>query len=640
MLINIDNGGTFTDLWALSPRESYRTKTRTTQHDLSECLFAGLKSLSEEVYGSENLQRLLSETRYIRYSTTQGTNALVQRRGPRIGLVLLEGTLVTDFCTDEEAKGIFDALVGDRIVYLNEVELAELTVSDLGSGNTKPVLNAVTKLTAGGANRIVVSLGGHEAELGFLRTARIRFPEHLLGTVPVLAVSDVAADENRIRGTWTAILNAFLHPAMERFLYNAEHRLQEMNFRAPLLVFRNDGMAGRVAKTAAIKTYGSGPEGGMSGAVAFAKLYSYDHFVTIDVGGTTTDIGVVEHGEPLTHRWGHVESVEVSIPLSELRSIGVGGGSIIKADGTDIKVGPQSVGAAPGPACFGYGGTEATITDVKFINGVIDSEQYFGGKMNLDLSRAESAVKNNVADPLGLSVDEAAHQMDAAWVNAVAESLKKQLKPNTVLGGFGGAGPFSVCAIADACGVKEIMVPGMAAVFSATGIAQSDIGHRFDAIVIGGDAANEEKIKRLTARAGADMYAEGFDFESCHKQWTVCKGDSESNEVTQEEIEHFLTGLAKGEKASIGLVVSHIIDHNPLKANKHMPIQAPVSDMNRTVKFEVGKSIDVPVFELSRQSPGAQGKGPAIIEDDYFTLPVLAGWNFNITANGDIELSK
>lgn len=640
MLINIDNGGTFTDLWALTSSASFRTKTRTTPHDLSECFFAGLKSLSEEVYGREDLSQLLADTRYIRYSTTQGTNALVQRKGPRIGLIVRSDFDTSSLNTDADSRDIFDALVGSRIVALDNETTKNLERDSLGEASQQAVLRAINQLTSDGANRIVVSLGSRDAERGFQRAARMRFPEHLLGTVPTLAVSDITADTDAVRATWTAVLNAFLHPAMERFLYHSSHRLQEANYRAPLLVFRNDGLAGRVAKTAAIKTYGSGPEGGMGGAVATAKLYGYPHFVTIDVGGTTTDIGVVDNGQPVTHHRGSVESVNVSIPLSELRSIGVGGGSIIKAEGSDIRVGPQSVGAAPGPACFGYGGTEATITDVKYVNGVIDTKRYFGGRMKLDLNRARAAIDNNVGQPLGLSTEDAADRMDEAWVNAVADSLKKYLKPNSVLGGFGGAGPFSICSIAEACGIKTVMVPGMAAVFSATGIAQSDVGHRFETTVVGGSDNNSNHLDALTERARIDMRAEGFDFDHCKQQWTLFRGDNAPQSLDRPALERAISALNPGEHAAAVLIASHAIGHDSLKADTQ-PGQHPASSSStRRARLSGQAPADIPVYELNKLQPGMVGQGPSIIEDDYFTLPVLAGWEFRITANRDIELVR
>src|SRR5581483_7030899 len=190
-----------------------------------------------------------------------------------------------------------------------------------------------------------------------------KFPPHLLGTLPVVYGHELVADEDDSRRTWTAIFNSFLHPAMERFLYSAEHRLQEHKIRKPLLIFRNDGGASRVARTSAIKTYSSGPRGGAEALRALAAHYGFDRVVGMDVGGTTTDITVVANGEIRTEAYGTIEGVRSSLPLCDVTSVGVGGSSIISVVDGSIKVGPDSVGSTPGPACFGFGGTSATITD-------------------------------------------------------------------------------------------------------------------------------------------------------------------------------------------------------------------------------------------------------------------------------------
>jgi N-methylhydantoinase A/oxoprolinase/acetone carboxylase beta subunit len=302
MYINVDNGGTFTDFWAFDEARRFRAKTRTTPHDLSECLFEGLRLLAEDIYRRPDIGRLLAETRCIRYSTTQGTNALVQRKGPRIGLILASRGVHGAMRGEDggETVDMIDTLVGDRIEILDPAPFVGAGADDEVLGDL--VMTAVNRLTSDGANRIVVSLGSREAERTVRRLAARRFPQHLLGTVPILEASDVTGDADQARATWTAVFNAFLHPAMERFLYNTDNRLKAMNLSAPLLVFRNDGLAGRVAKTPAIKTYGSGPEGGVCGAEALAADYRLKHLVTLDVGGTTTDFGVVVDGRAVKHQ--------------------------------------------------------------------------------------------------------------------------------------------------------------------------------------------------------------------------------------------------------------------------------------------------------------------------------------------------
>ena len=156
------------------------------------------------------------------------------------------------------------------------------------------------------------------------------FPPHLLGALPILYAHELVDDADDARRTWTALFNAFLHPSMERFLYAAEHKLREAHSQSPLLVFRNDGYSGRVAKTIAVQTYSSGPRGGMEGAKALAAHYGFKHLLSMDIGGTTTDITVVAGGEVRTDRRGKVEGIATSFPLCNVESHGVGGSSIIR----------------------------------------------------------------------------------------------------------------------------------------------------------------------------------------------------------------------------------------------------------------------------------------------------------------------
>ena len=299
--------------------------------------------MSREIYGQEDIVGLLSSTDHIRYSTTQGTNALVERKGPRLGL-LTSGNLDAEALRSPADHGaLFDALVGERI--------ARVAVDQPPNALAAELTQAVNRLASAGANRIIVAHGGSdcaEVEKRLKSVLLRKFPQHLLGAVPILYTHEVVEDEDDVRRTWTALFNAFLHPAMERFLYNAEHKLRQNKAQSPLLIFRNDGNSARVAKTIALKTYSSGPRGGMEGSRAMAQHYGYRHLVRMDVGGTTTDIGEVRDGQVRTDARGRVEGVAISFPLSDVHSVGVGGSSIFKVVDGHIRVGPQSVGSAPG----------------------------------------------------------------------------------------------------------------------------------------------------------------------------------------------------------------------------------------------------------------------------------------------------
>jgi N-methylhydantoinase A/oxoprolinase/acetone carboxylase beta subunit len=369
-MINIDNSGTLTDICVWDGQAFNYTKTLTTPYDLSKCLFDGLTKVSASVFGGVDLEALLHSTKHIRYSTTQGTNALLERKGPRIGLVTDDAGVVEQLRSTESEAGLFDDLIGPRVAVVDPQADEDALVFD--------VVQQVNRLTTDGAARIVVAVGDADSP-GERRLRNIllrKYPRHMLGSVPVLYTWEFTADRVRSRRIWSGVINAFLHPTMERFLYNAEDRLRSHRVQNPLLIYRNDGASSRVAKSVALKTYSSGPRGGLEGTRALAKAYDLKHVLMIDVGGTSTDVASVKDAQIALDRRGSIMGVPISFPMSNVYSVGVGGSSIITVKDGAITVGPDSVGAAPGPACFGFGGTSATITDVNLLLGVLDPTTY------------------------------------------------------------------------------------------------------------------------------------------------------------------------------------------------------------------------------------------------------------------------
>ena len=632
-LINIDNGGTLTDICVIDGERVYRTKTVTTPYDLSKCLFDGLVKASKLIYGQDDPLALLLSTEYIRYSTTQGTNALVERKGPRLGLIL-GGSLTAAALQNGGQQGdLFKSLVGARVETLD----AGLQ----GEALEVAAVKAINALSSGGANRIVVAYGGDTRDSGEVQLKRLllrKFPPQLLGAIPVLYSHEIVDDADDARRTWTALFNAFLHPAMERFLYNAEHKLREYRTRNPLLIFRNDGHSARVAKTTALKTYSSGPRGGAEGARALAAHYGFKRLVSMDVGGTTTDIGLVENGVVRAHQYGKVEGVETSLPLCDVVSAGVGGSSIIKVENGKIRVGPESVGGAPGPACFGLGGKEATMTDAFLLMGLLDPASFFGGELKIDAARASAAIAEKVAKPLGLTELKAAQAMEDAWVAKVAASLKgyTDIDADTTLAAFGGAGPFVVCKVAEAVGVKQVIIPGLAAVFSAFGIGFSDIAHRFEAPLASNDAAGLAACRALLReRAERAMFAEGASLEQCQisESLRVVEGKDERELVLQDG--KLPSGLPAKGRVSLALQALKPISHATLSGRFGKGGKPAVSSSKRATAGG-----DLPLYRVEEQSAGAGAEGPAVLEEAFFTCRIEKGWRFEINEAGDILLSR
>ena len=636
-LINIDNGGTLTDICVIEGERVWRTKTLTTPYDLSECLFAGLRKASLAIYGREDVLALLLSTDYIRYSTTLGTNALVERKGPRLGLILGGELRAANFQHDDAAKEMFTALVGGRVATI---------APDLeGDALEAAAVQAVNALAAAGASRVVVACGGAGREGSEAQLKRVllrKFPPHLLGAIPVLYSHEVAGDANDARRAWTALFNAFLHPAMERFLYTAEHKLRAFKTRNPLLIFRNDGQSARVAKTIAIKTYSSGPRGGAEGSKALAQHYGFKNLLSMDVGGTTTDIVIVEGGVVRAEARGHIEGVPTSFPLCGVVSVGVGGSSIIRVEGGALVVGPQSVGSAPGPACFGLGGKEATITDAFLVLGLLDPVSYFGGELKIDRERARAAIAEKVASPLKIDEEAAAEAMENAWVTKIATNLKRYttITPDTTLAAFGGGGPLVACKVADAAGISKVVIPGLAAVFSAFGIGFSDIGHEYQAPLASNDNAALKTVReQLRERARRGMYAEGADIDQCRCDFMlhISRGDDEQAIPLMGEV--LPAGLAADAHLSLSLDVTKPIAHASLSGRFGEQLKPAVSRASRRTRSG-GKWQTLPVYRVEEQSAGASASGPAILEEAFYTCRIEAGWRFEINTAGDILLSR
>lgn len=639
--INIDNGGTLTDICILSGATARKTKVLTTPYDLSKCLFEGLQKASGVIYGQPDVKRLLEEVDTIRYSTTQGTNAICERKGPKLGLITDSAARELTQALAAHDPELYRALVGDRVAFI-DVDAAS------SDAREQAVVRAINALTAAGASRIVVSFARDdfiEAESAVRKIALRKYPRHLLGAVPTLYGSDLSSDSDPVRRTWTAIINSFLHPAMEHFLFNAENRLRSYRTKNPLLIFRNDGDASRVAKTIAIKTYSSGPRGGMEGVKSFASLYGYSDVVSIDVGGTTTDIGQFVDGRVAEVRRGHVEGISVSFPLSEIMSAGAGGSSIFKVEGKKIVIGPESVGAVPGPACFGRGGQSATITDGSLLSGLFDPKSYFGGGMALDLDRAATAVSLSIATPLGLKLDAALEAMETAYEQKISDELHRftKVSPDTLLLAFGGAGPLNACGVAEKAGISRVAIPQMAAVFSAYGIGTCDVSQRYVQVLAENSQQGlEDVLAVLSQKAVRDMYAEGHSKGDYEVTVRLVATDAAGTEQIHElgDVPRFPHGLAKAQRIELEYAaIKRLRDQGGAKAAFLPCSDAKATGVRKVLMRRKGR-VEVPVYRLDQLKAGDHAHGPAILEEDYFTCRVLDGWEFVISDIGDILLNK
>jgi N-methylhydantoinase A len=637
-IINIDNGGTLTDFCVMEGNVVHRSKVLTTPYDLSKCFFDGIAKVSEKIYGAKDPARLLRETDYVRYSTTLGTNAIIERKGPRLGVIVDSQATVDELCAATAPRELFDAFVGSRIGTI-DTRLADKDCEEA-------IIRAINDVASRGATRIVIGLRGSDViaqERRLIRMVQRKFPSHLLGVVPVVTASGITDETDDNQRIWTALFNAYLHPAMERFLYGADHRLKAHKCSNPLLIFRNDGGTARVAKTTAIKTYSSGPRAGMEGVRALAEHYGLKRVISYDVGGTTTDIGLVEGGVIRSRSRGQVAGIPIAFPLADIASAGVGGSSVITLAERAIKVGPHSVGAAPGPACFGLGGKDVTITDVVLLAGILSPTTFFGGDLTLDEAKAREVVKSQIADPLGVGIEEAVQQIMQAWVDRVSLGISEYaaVDRDTTFIAFGGAGALLATALAERAGVTRIIIPGLAAVFSACGIGFSDLSHEYrNKLPQGQGAALNDLVDQLTERARRDMFAEGVNLDECECTWQVLSEKAGANFVVNDPRNIKLPKTMQGTEVSLGLKVVKKLDHYSFTPIGNETPSKAVSTGTRKIMVKPGDWREIPVYRLEDQPLGAAAVGPAIIEEEYFTGKIDEHWRFHVSSNRDVVIEK
>ncbi|MEE4147010.1 MAG: hydantoinase/oxoprolinase family protein [Halieaceae bacterium] len=641
LLLNIDNGGSFTDAFATDGKRVAHTKSPTTPHDLGQCFVDTLRKLSCELYGEEDMARLLGETDHLRYSTTSGTNAVVEHKGSPVGVMVAAGQESSLYST---TNSLADTALWQAMVPIAAVGLS---ISG-GSLDESELMHGFTTLIANGVSRVVVALPTLEQELAVKDAVLERYPRHLLGAIPVLFSHELVRDENDARRLFSAVVNSYLHSGMEHFLYGAEHITKQHHLASPMLVYRNDGDSARVAKTTAIKTYGSGPRGGMEGMIVYAGIYNASSMVGMDIGGTTTDVSMVVDGLPteLAHGLIGDEGLPSSFAMGDIVSIGYGGSSIFRVEGKAIVIGPESVGAAPGPACFGRGGTVATITDALLLAGMIDPDNYLGGELKLDRNLAEAVVNEVIAQPLGLSLEGAVDAMIAAYESQIAGHMKTIADNRGVdigssqLLAFGGGGPMNACGIAEAAGFRRVVVPAYSSVFSTYGIGFSDLSHHYRVPVKEAVARGEAAvIEQMRNRAGRDMFGEGIGTGDWSERLEV-SGSRDGRLTARPYREGGLEELAQGlEDAAIQLAAIHKLQHLGVAPATQSEGKAAEAHDQATVNIK-GETLSVPVYSLRLAPAGATGQGPGLFRDEYLTCLIHAGWSFHVSTNGDLVVEK
>ncbi|HTW87172.1 MAG TPA: hydantoinase/oxoprolinase family protein, partial [Candidatus Binataceae bacterium] len=519
--IDIDIGSTCTDGFFTNGEEFRLAKVLTTPHDLAECTLNCIAAGAKE-FGLE-LESFLRDATVNRLSSTLGTNLVVQRAGTRLGL-LVSGDHAQDLYGASLRAPILDLFVPSEMVLSLDEE-----IDRDGQVRREPprdqVLAHLRMLLEMGARIVVVSLRNswrnpHNEHL--VRSyVHERYPVQYLRSVPIQIGSEVvhAADDHA--RTNSAVLNAYIHPPMARNLYRIEDRLREKGYKRPLLVVHAHGGSGRIAKTVALHTLSSGPAVAVRGAAELCKRLGILRALTIDMGGTSLDAAVIIDHQYRLERDADFHGVRLATPMVAVDSIAAGGSTIARVVGGRVSVGPESQGIAPGPACYGRGGTEATITDVNLALGYIDPDYFLGGALRLDRARAERAIQRHIAAPLKLDLGSAASAVRATITTLMSEKLRVLLKeigeaPEAfTMFVLGGCGALHACALAESIGVGSMLAFPYSSVFSAFGASTTDVQHFYSrTLIISNQPETRDhiagEIEALVQQARRDMEVEGF----------------------------------------------------------------------------------------------------------------------------------
>jgi N-methylhydantoinase A/oxoprolinase/acetone carboxylase beta subunit len=488
--IDIDVGGTLTDGIFSSGDGVVCIKVDSTPHDLTVCLFDCLTQGAIQL-GFADLTSFLEQVELLRWSTTITSNVLAELRGPKIGLMVSQGH-EQDLYGEQTFSPVLNKVVDERHI-----------VGIKGSEGVE-ILTAVRSLLESGVRRICISLQGAlqhpEQEQQIKRIIDEQYPDHFLGSVPVLTGSDICQNTDDMTRTHYAVINAYTHSALAATLFKAEDELRYTHgySRAFLISHINGGVAG-VSKTRAIDTIESGPILGIYGASYLAKAYGVKKVIALDVGGTTAKLGVIHEGEPVYSQQSDLFGIPVHISLPYLRSIALGGGSVVKSHGDTVELGPESMGSFPGPACYGLGGDKPTLTDAFVTAGLINPEHFLGGSKRLDLELARRTIEACVASPGGFSIEDAcraiierAFDVVAGMIGTASSELKQDLSDH-VLFAYGGNGGLFACGVAQRAHLKEVFLFALGPVFSAFGSSVADICHVY------------ERSFHLPLREGADV---------------------------------------------------------------------------------------------------------------------------------------
>jgi len=704
--ISVDIGGTFTDCFVLHDDRYVQAKALTTHHNLAVGFNEALDYAVEEL--GIDKRALLSAVDSVRYSTTLGTNALIERNGPRVGLLITEGFGAT--VPLSRGRGYAEGLpfeqqrdvprarrpeplvpipmirtVRERIGYRGEV-LMPLDEDDIRA--------KLRELVDQGAETLVVmlvnSVVNPEHELRVRDVFLDEYPPYLLGAIPILLSHQVAGRKGEYTRSMSSIIDGYLHNVMYHGLGTLEMNLREHGYERPMLINHNSGGMAQLNSTDALQTVHSGPVCGIAAAEHLCIEAGLGNIVATDMGGTSFDIGIVTaSGEkhydfnPVIDRW------LVSIPMVHLVTLGAGGGSIASYDRLydTIKVGPQSAGSDPGPACYDRGGLQPTVTDADLLLGYLDPDNYANGHIRLHPGRARFAIEETLCDDLDLEVVDVCKRIKETVDHNMANGIATELRSRgyvpadfTVLA-YGGNGPLHCCGIANALGVDRVLAPPFSAVFSALGAGNVDQLHIHEKStytvlfhtglkqLLSDFTQLNDTIEELKQRGRDDLTRQGLEVDQIHYrvELDMRYGNQRVETAVTTDIERFTSvhdvlrlirqyherygrrfgegsqATESGVRINTVRVTSYVaLPKVDFRHIQPLELRTPVAPIgSRPCHFAgVDGPLETALYDAAALQPGAWLEGPAVVTTSATTYLVEPGWTFHASNHGAVWFTR
>ena len=672
--IGVDIGGTFTDIVAVDAVSNEYEIIKVSSTPANYML--GIKSGLEQLFSKHSLRP--DEVDLFFHGTTVATNTVIEKKGSRTGLLVTAGfrDVLEIGRTSRPPVDLYNldmdrpAPLVPRRRRLGVTERMDYRGRIVKSLDELTVRQAVQHMLDQDIEALAISFINSYANPVHERKAR-DIALDMQADLYVAVSSEINPQYKEFERTSTTVMSAYVGPRVSRYVEQVKTLLTQVGVKSPLHIMQASGGAMTVdnVKDRAVQTILSGPAAGVLGAVKVGRSVGQSDFISFDMGGTSTDVSLVQDGQFRIVEQTEQTGYHLRMPMMDIVTIGAGGGSIAWIDtGGALKVGPHSAGAEPGPACYGKG-ESATVTDAHVVLGSIDPKFFLGGQMSLNAQRSSDAVGHHVARPLGLSLEQAAEGIvrvaNANMIRAIKRvSIERGLDVREfALVAFGGAGPLHAAQLAEELGMKKVIVPLHPAVLSACGLVEADLEYQHVQTVLERlDDLDNRTLRRhfadLEERGRNSMHSAGVDPSSIEfRRAANLRYRKQVRQVTVElgyemadrawirrkfRAEHEqLYGYATDEPVEVvDLRVAAVYGlGDPVSWHRAPAVEEP-SPRNRRVYFdELNNTVECPVFARDELSIHARVEGPAIVEQEQTSVLVRPGQTLALHASGNLVIT-